>query len=207
MPNHGDAPHHLTTLLARCLIQPGESISVAELLAACGDRAIGGLLLLLAAPNILPLPPGSASVMSIPIMFMATQLILGRQTLWLPQRILNHRFDRAQSHAVAARLLPWLAKLERLLKPRLSCLLGGVQDRLIGFACLGLALLMFLPIPLGNLLPAMALTGFALGLMERDGLLVVFGWLLTVTSIVVFATLFGSLWLFLRNMPLLIMGS
>ncbi len=207
MPNHGNTPRHLTTLLARCLIQPGESISVAELLAVCGDRAIGGLLLLLAAPNILPLPPGSASVMSIPIMFMAIQLVLGRQTLWLPRRVLDHRFDRAQSHVVAARLLPWLAKLERLLKPRLSWLLGVVQDRLIGIACFGLAVFMFLPIPLGNLLPAMALTAFALGLMERDGVLILLGWLLTTICVVVFATVFGSLWLFVRNLPMLIMGA
>jgi hypothetical protein len=207
MPNHGNTPRHLTTLLARCLTQPGESISVAELVVACGDRAIGGLLLLLAAPNILPLPPGSASVMSIPIMFMAVQLVFGQQTLWLPQRVLNHRFDRSQSHAVAARLLPWLAKLERLLKPRLSCLLGVVQDRLMGIACLGLAVFMFLPIPLGNLLPAMALTAFALGLMERDGLLVLFGWLLTAACVVVFGTLFGSLWLLFINLPTLTMDS
>lgn len=207
MPNHGHTSRYLTTLLARCLTQPGESISVAELLVVCGDRAIGGLLLLLAAPNILPLPPGSASVMSIPIMFMAVQLVFGQQTLWLPQRVLNHRFDRSQSYAVAARLLPWLAKLERLLKPRLSCLLGTVQDRLMGIACLGLAVFMFLPIPLGNLLPAMALTAFALGLMERDGLLVLCGWLLTAACVVVFGTLFGSLWLFFINLPTLTMGS
>ncbi len=80
MLNHGSSPRHLTTLLAHCLVQPGDSVSVAELLAACGDRAIGSLLLLLAAPNILPLPPGSASIMSIPIMFMAVQLVLGRRT-------------------------------------------------------------------------------------------------------------------------------
>ncbi len=207
MLNHGSSPRHLTTLLAHCLVQPGDSVSVAELLAACGDLAIGSLLLLLAAPNILPLPPGSASIMSIPIMFMAVQLVLGRRTLWLPRRVLNHRFDRTQSHVVAARLLPWLAKLERLLKPRLNWLFGRVQDRLVGVACLGLAILMFLPIPLGNLLPALALTAFALGLMERDGLLTVFGWLLTAICVVVFATLFGSLWLFFRNVPLLIMGS
>jgi hypothetical protein len=53
----------------------------------------------------------------------------------------------------------------------------------------------------------MALTAFALGLMERDGLLVLFGWLLTAACVVVFGTLFGSLWLLFINLPTLTMDS
>lgn len=207
MLNHGERPRYLTTVLAQLIARPGSDISIDELLKACGDRAIGGLLLVLAAPNILPLPPGSASILSIPVMFMMVQLAFGRRVLWLPRRVLAYRFSRVKMQAVAGRLLPKLARVERLLRPRLGFMLGIVQDRLIGLVCLCLAAFMFLPIPLGNILPAMAMTAFALGLMERDGLLVIIGWMLTAVCIAVFGTLFGSLWLFLQRLPGAVIGT
>lgn len=206
MANHGEH-RYLTTVLAQLITRPGESLSIDELLRACGDRAIGGFLLVLAAPNILPLPPGSASILSIPIMFLTAQLAFGRRVLWLPRRVLDHRFSRSSFQSMAGWLLPQLAKVERLLKPRLSFMLGIMQDRLIGLVCLLLAAFMFLPIPLGNVLPAMAMTAFALGLMERDGLLVIIGCLITAVCVVLFGTLFNSLWRFLQQVPGVVLGA
>ncbi len=197
---------YLSEVLYRLVTEAGERISIAQLLATFGDRASGGCMLLLAAPNILPLPPGSASVLSIPLMFIAAQLALGRRILWLPRAIMQRSFRRQRFQAIAGRLLPKLARIEWLFKPRLSFMLGIMQDRFIGLACLLLALLMFLPIPLGNVLPALAISAFALGLLERDGMLVILGWLVTALCAVFFGAVFGYVWRLLRNLSVAVLG-
>ncbi len=74
-------------------------------------------------------------------------------------------------------------------RPRLSFLFGSVGERAIGLVCTLLALVLILPIPLGNILPAVAVSVLSLALVQRDGALAIFGYLLAGLSgsILVFA--------------------
>src|SRR3989338_11279386 len=56
-----------------------ERITIADLLSAMEGRAFGALLLLFAFPNILPSPPGLAGVLGVPLVYLASQLILWRR--------------------------------------------------------------------------------------------------------------------------------
>ena len=47
--------------------------------------------------------------------------------------------------------------------------------RIVGLICLALSLILILPIPLGNFLPALAICMFAFGILERDGLWIIAG--------------------------------
>jgi hypothetical protein len=49
------------------------------------------------------------------------------------------------------------------------------MEYLVGLVCLLLAIVVLLPIPLGNMLPALAISLLALGILERDGLWIVAG--------------------------------
>src|SRR5690606_41810814 len=80
------------------------------------------------------------------------------------------------------KVLPWLERVEAVSRPRLTFLFGGVGQRLIGVVCTVLALVLILPIPLGNLLPATAVTVLALALVQRDGLLALLGYGLVAAS-------------------------
>jgi hypothetical protein len=74
---------------------------------------------------------------------------------------------------VVGRLVPWLERAERLVRPRLLTLSEPTGERLIGLAALLLALLLFAPLPFGNLLPGLALALFGIGLIERDGVAII----------------------------------
>lgn len=176
----------------------GERIAIADILTAFGDRAFGALMLVFAAPNILPTPPGTSSVLGAPLLFITFQLMLGRPVLWLPRLITQRSVARADFARLVDRMVPWLAKAERLLRPRLSLLIGPVPDRFIGAACLLLAVILFLPIPLGNIVPALAISAFAIGLVERDGIAVSVGWAVSACAIGVLAAVSAALWAALR---------
>jgi hypothetical protein len=77
-----------------------------------------------------------------------------------------------------------LAWLEQYVKPRHGWFCTPRADRLIGAACFMLALLLFLPIPFASILPALALSLFALGLVKRDGIFIAGGWLIVILALV-----------------------
>ena len=175
-----------------------ERIAIADILAAFGDRAFGALMLVFAAPNALPTPPGTSSVLGAPLLFITFQLMIGRSVLWLPRLITNRSVARADFARLVDRMAPWLEKAERLLRPRLTLLIGPVADRFIGAACLLLAVILFLPIPLGNMVPALAIAAFAIGLIERDGAAVSVGWAGTAAAAGILVAISAALWAALR---------
>ncbi|WP_211230308.1 exopolysaccharide biosynthesis protein [Inquilinus limosus] len=176
----------------------GERIAIADILTAFGDRAFGALMLVFAVPNIIPTPPGTSSVLGAPLLFITAQLMIGRPVLWLPRMITQRSVARADFARLVGRMVPWLVKVERLLRPRLSILIGPVADRFIGAACLLLAIILFMPIPFGNMVPALAISAFAIGLIERDGIAVSVGWAAATGALALLAAVSAALWAALR---------
>ena len=151
-----------------------QRISVGHLITALHDRAIGALIFVFAFPHTIPLPPGTSSILGAPLLFLTAQLAFGRNP-WLPKVIAERSMDRVHFAAVVSRVAPWLARAERLLRPRLEILARPPCEYLIGGICLLLSIILFLPIPMGNMPPAVSICVFALAVLERDGIWVLIG--------------------------------
>ncbi|UJW74753.1 exopolysaccharide biosynthesis protein [Rhizobium sp. SL42] len=175
-------------------------VSVADLFTAMGDRAFGALLLIFALPNVVPTPPGTSAITGAPLVFLAAQLMLG-QSPWLPKIIANRSMAREDFAAIVLRISPWLARGERMLRPRLTFLVYPPVEYVTGLLCLILAIILALPVPLGNILPAVAICLFSFGILERDGLCILFGLLTFVLSLVVVA---GVLFAIVKGFILLV---
>jgi hypothetical protein len=78
----------------------------------------------------------------------------------------------------------WLNKAERLLTPRLVVIARPPMEYVTGIVCLVMAVILFLPIPLGNMLPALAICLLSLGVLERDGICVLAGMATAILSTV-----------------------
>lgn len=161
-----------------------ERVSIADLLFALRDRALAALLLIFALPNVIPVPPGTSALLGAPLLFLAVQLTLGMRP-WLPGFITRRSMPRTHFAALVTRAVPWLARAERLLRPRWSALCRPPTEYVVGLVCLVSSLIVFLPIPLGNMLPALAICLMALGILERDGLWVLAGLITAVGSVAV----------------------
>src|SRR5215213_8107919 len=131
--------------------RPEAAIRLGDVLNAFGDRAFGALMLLFAAPNMLPLPPGTSAVLGAPLLFVTAQLMLGRPTLWMPRFICERNISRDFFVLITTKLSPLLRRAERILRPRLTLLLHPLPERIVGPACLLLAIILSLPLPFGNI--------------------------------------------------------
>lgn len=191
----GDAarPAPLSQLLAHVVDEhDGERLTLSELAGRLGDRSWGGLLLIFAAINILPLPPGATTITGIPLVLLTAQMAAGRATPWFPKRIDRRGVTKAEISAIIARLLPWERRIERILKPRLAALTNHHGARVIGIVSFFLSIILWLPIPLGNHAPAITMTLFAIALIYRDGIFVILGAIATLASLALVSVTIGA---------------
>lgn len=172
----------------------GGRIALGDLVEAMGERAYGALLLLFAIPNVIPVAiPGWSTVFGLPMILFAGQLATGLHRPWLPRWLADRSISHQDFEKVALKVLPSLIRAERLLKPRLLPLTEWSGERAIGVVCLILAIVITLPIPLGNMLPGLAVTILALGLIERDGVAVLLGHALSLVSLAIVAAVVAAI--------------
>jgi hypothetical protein len=181
--------HHGGPALSDVLLQLAEDgarerISIGDLLNALADRALGALLFVFACPNVLPAPPGTSAILGAPLVILAAQLAFARKP-WLPAFIATRSMSRADFGALIGKIRPWLQRAERMLRPRGTAWALPPMEYLVGLVCLLLAIVVLQPIPLGNLLPALAISMLALGVLERDGYWIVAGLATAAASAVV----------------------
>lgn len=148
---------------------PEEYVTVGELMHRLERRAFGLLLLLLALPNCIPNIPGLSTIFGVMLLAPAVQLIIGRGELWLPRRVRAWRISRDALRMAIKGALPVLRRLEHYVEPRWTWFARRPFSQLLGLQTLVMALVLILPIPLGNWPPGMTVAATALALLQRDG--------------------------------------
>jgi len=196
VPIIGTGPLPFSQLLLHILNEHGgDRLTFSELAARLRDRAWGGLLLIFAAFNLLPLPPGATTVTGLPLLVITAQMAIGRSRPWFPRKLDQRGMGRDHLGRIASTIGPWEERIERVLKPRLCGLTNHRATRVIGFISFLLSVILWLPIPLGNHVPALAMTLFALALIYRDGVLVILGAAAAIASVaLVSVTLGAAVW-------------
>ena len=169
-------------------------MSVGELIDGLGDRAFALIFLLLVLPTAVPGPPGLPVVFGIPLLFVTAQLWIGRERPWLPDALRRRRFSRPALLAMLERARPRLKRLEAVCRPRLERLSDHRGERWIGafFCFCTLFLVNPIPVPFSHLPLAIGLVVLALGLVERDGIVIIGGLIASVVGIVINISLVSS---------------
>ena len=189
-------PLPFSQLLAEILDEHStDRLTLSELARLLRDRMWGGLLLTFAVINVLPLPPGTTLITGIPLVLLTAQMAAGKARPWFPRRLDRRGLTKDELGRLLAKILPWERRIERVLKPRLCSLTDHRAARVIGLISLVLSIILWLPMPLNNHAPALAMTLFALALIYRDGVLVILGALATAVSIAIVSLTIGAAWL------------
>lgn len=153
----------------------GDEITLGQLFEAMEERAFGLLLLLLALPCCLPFIYLLPQIVALPMLFLAGQLAWGRHSPWLPAALAGRRVGVASMVRVIERARPWLAIAEWIAHPRLAALSGRTGSRIAGALLLIPTASILVPLPLTNTVPGIGVAVASVGLVERDGLLLVAG--------------------------------
>lgn len=137
--------------------------------------------------------PGVSTVFGAAILLIGTSRLFGRH-LWLPGSLATRVLPSEKLQAALRKGARWIHKLERVSRPhRMTRLVSTPGARAINDAAIVLgAILLMAPfglIPFSNTLPALALLLLCIGLLQSDGLFILYGHLMNVATIVYFAVL------------------
>jgi hypothetical protein len=165
-----------------------ERLTVGELTDVMDQRTFAVVLLVLMFPSAMPIPTGGLThVLEIASLFVALQMIAGREELWFPRRIRDHELGarfRERGIPTIARRLRWF---ERFGRARLGILVESrIGTRLVGVAVLVFVLGALVAPPFSGLdtLPSLGVVVIAIGLLLSDGVFVLVGTLLGSVGIV-----------------------
>ncbi len=170
------SPLRTSGLLIALAHLPGPRVAIRDIVAALRDRAYALLVVLLGLPNCLPMPPPIPLVCGLVLAFVAAQMLMARATPWLPHRLLDRSIAQADLARAVERALPPLIRLERFSKARLTMLGGPFALPVLGAVLLFLALGLIVAAPfIGQIPLGLAVCLVGLGLVERDGVLIIAG--------------------------------
>jgi len=169
---------------------PDTGLSLGDFVDALGERAFGVILFAMALPISIPFLYGVPQVMALPMMALAGQMVMGREEPWLPAKFKTRMISRDNLERMARGGRKWFGWLEALARPRLTWLSGPTAERIVGAVFVLFCASILVPLPATNTTPGIALAIAALGLLTRDGLLVLAGLILGTAWITLLVTLF-----------------
>jgi hypothetical protein len=160
---------------------PAESITLLDVLDQLGRKGVLIFVAFLTLPFMVPVSiPGVSTFFGSLILLIGYGVMQNRQP-WLPERIMKRSFPVDKIRVILQKGTVWLDRLERISRPRLSKLSqGAVMARVNGFMLVIGALLLMVPfglVPLTNFLPGLAILFISVGILQRDGVCLLLGFI------------------------------
>ncbi|WP_161624040.1 exopolysaccharide biosynthesis protein [Methylohalobius crimeensis] len=171
-----------------------DTVSLGEVLDAFQHRSLGVLLTtfgVLAAVPVIGGIPGAPAVLAALIVISVVQSLVGKGSLWMPRFLRNRKIGRDKLERGIEAARPWLGRIDTVVNRRLTLLSAGWTNRLIISLAAALLALSFFPlgfIPYGTTAPSLGIVMLGLGLMARDGLLVLVGYTLAGVTVYILLT-------------------
>lgn len=188
----------------------GRALTLGELEEILQGRGFALFILLLALPSLFPISiPGLSIPFGIIVMLLGIRVATGRKPS-LPRLILKYEVKHSTLEAIVNIGLKLCAQMEKVVRPRMQFLQRwpGMLNLIgIGIASGGLQLLLPLPplIPLSNSIPALSVVLLTAGLSERDGLMVLAGYVVNIAAWIYFSVMFAlagkGVWMLIEKWP------
>jgi hypothetical protein len=167
---------------------PSDHFTLGWLMGRLHKRSFGLIMLLLA---VVAIAPGVSIIAGLLLMIPAFEMIADQHMPGFPRRIAVRPLPTRHLAVLVQRAVPVLRYLEKLIHPRWPTPLDATK-RLVGAVVVLLNItLLFTPVPLSNVVPALVIALISLAYLEEDGLLLSIALL---TSVIVLGVEFTAVW-------------
>lgn len=148
-----------------------QPLTLGLILEKLGNKGFGILLIFLALPSALPLPAAGYSVpFGIVILTLAFQMLRGKSTPWLPEKAKSLKFSKTLIEKMVNALNSFFRLTEHLIQPRLRWINSRFGRSLVSVIVIIMGILMCIPIPGTNTIPAGVVFLVGVSISEEDGL-------------------------------------
>ena len=153
------------------------------------EKSFAVLFLILMALPALPVPTGGLThIFEIIAMLLALELVVGRQSVWLPKRWRDLRIAPSIQKSTIPRLVRIIQKLEKYSRPRWDSLFRNTNAlRIVGILVFIFCLFAFIAPPFSGLdtLPSLAVVAISLSIILDDFLIFLFGLIVGIVGVTI----------------------
>jgi hypothetical protein len=146
----------------------------------------------------LPYPPGFTTIMGVPLMILSFQLLIGSKKVRLPAKINNYEIKNSTLKMISNKIVPVIETIEKYVTPRLSFAKSVYCEQFVGLICFIAAAAVALPIPLTNAVPALGITIMAIGLLNRDGIVIIAGFCVAIIGLAIAISAILASWIAIK---------
>ncbi len=175
---HANTPDNISDLMEKLARTRRDMLSVDDVLSTFGNRATAPLIALFGIILMTPIAaiPGSPIIFSGIIMLLAGQSLFTNQ-FWVPQFIRKREAKGDKVREGLKKAIPYVQKVERLMKVRLTSMTGTPWDHIATVYILLLALMTYPTgfIPGALIPPGASIAILAMAKFHQDGLLMSIG--------------------------------
>jgi hypothetical protein len=136
--------------------------------------------------------------MGTPLVILAIQMLFGSKKVKLPKRINNYEIKNSTLKMISDKIVPIIKAIEKYTKPRLGFAKSVYCEQFVGFVCLVAAVAVAIPLPLTNAIPALGITVMALGLLNRDGIVIIAGFVIAAVGLVIALSAILASWIAIK---------
>ncbi len=178
--------HVFQDILIEIKTVPQNDITFDRILNSLGAHSFDLAVLIFALPMVIPMPPGIPMTAGFIIAVSALQALFGKKHIWIPASMARKSIRKSSLIKAIHKTDHRLRFLFKYMSPRYSRLLSGPFEAFTYIIIFILGFAMILPIPVvGNSLPAFACVVLVLGRLQKDGLIVGIGLLLTLVILAI----------------------
>ena len=173
------------TLTSFLKFDPRQTTKVQGILDIFHENGFALAMILFALPVAIPLPwpPGFTTIIGIPLFVLSIQMILGYSNVVLPKKFRDFQLKNSTLIMLATKSIPTLQFIELRLKPRWGFAKSVYCEQFIGIISLICSIAIAIPLPFTNSIPAWGIVIMTLGLLKRDGLVIIVGVLVAVIGV------------------------
>jgi hypothetical protein len=183
-----------TSQLFRAILSDTETnhVTLAWILAGLRERSFGMIMLVL---GLVAMLPGIGVVAGVVLLALGFQMMMAYEAPFIPAIIGQRLLPTSSVTRLMARTIPIMRALEAFIRPRWHTPFVATK-RLVGVVVLLLAITLFLPVPLSNIIPGALTMLVAFAYLEEDGALLCAALAASFASLAITA---GEIWAALQG--------
>ena len=177
---------------------PDRNLTLSEIINLLGNDGLLLFASILSIIFLIPVSiPGFSTVFGIFIFFIGISNLTNK-SLWLPSSIKNKSFPAEKLRIALNKGLKWFHYLEKMSKPhRLSLLIcNKIASTINGFLILFGSILLMVPLglmPFSNTLPALIILFLSIGIIQKDGIIILLGYFSVLGAFIYFGLFFSTI--------------
>ncbi len=182
--------------------EPGGTTKISQLIADFHENSLLLTMLFFAMPVAIPIPypPGFTTILGMPLIILSIQMLLGYRQIFLPKKITNYQVRNSSLIKISTKIVPLITRIEKYIKPRFNFAGSLYCEQFVGFISLLCAIAVTVPLPLTNAIPAFGIVVMMLGLLNRDGITVIFGFIISGLGLIIGLLVIAVSWFSIKHL-------